>query len=329
MIANEKILDKILLGDAIELIKNIDNSSIDVVLTDPPYFLDKLDNNWNVNIVHNKSNQQVVKSLPAGMKFDKNQGKKFYKWYYQISKEIYRILKPGFFFFSFSSPRLYHRMASAMDDAGFEIRDCFIWLYLQNQPKAMSLNHFIQRLDIDQKEKNNLIEMLEGWKTPQVKSCFEPIAMGQKPTEGTYLNNIVRNEVGLLNTKVEIGENMFPANVFTIDPYNDIVDKAFLLAKPKKEEKGIDNIHLTVKPITICKYLISLSAFAKDAIILDPFVGSGTTALAAKELGFDYIGFDINEEYVNIARKRLSTNDENNKELKIEKEDQVLLPFEH
>ena len=305
MIANEKILDKILLGDAIELIKNIDNSSVDVVLTDPPYFLDKLDNNWNVNIVHNKSNQQVVKSLPAGMKFDKNQGKKFYKWYYQISKEIYRILKPGGFFFSFSSPRLYHRMASAMDDAGFEIRDCFIWLYLQNQPKAMSLNHFIQRLDI------------------------EPIAMGQKPTEGTYLNNIVRNEVGLLNTKVEIGENMFPANVFTIDPYNDIVDKAFLLAKPKKEEKGIDNIHLTVKPITICKYLISLSAFAKDAIILDPFVGSGTTALAAKELGFHYIGFDINEEYVNIARKRLSTNDENNKELKIEKEDQVLLPFEH
>ena len=75
--------------------------------------------------------------------------------------------------------------------------------------------------------------------------------------------------------------------------------------------------------------MISLSAFAKDAIILDPFVGSGTTALAAKELGFHYIGFDINEEYVNIARKRLSTNDENNKELKIEKEDQVLLPFEH
>ena len=68
----------------------------------------------------------------------------------KISKEIFRILKPGGFFFSFASPRLYHRMTCAIDDAGFEIRDSFIWLYTQNQPKAMSLNHFVKRLDISE-----------------------------------------------------------------------------------------------------------------------------------------------------------------------------------
>ena len=98
------------------------------------------------------------------MKFDKEQGKKFYDWYYKIAKEILRVLKPGGFFFSFSSPRLYHRMVSAIDDAGFLIRDCFIWLYTQNQPKAMSLNHFIDKLNEDKKSRDNLKNSCTGGK---------------------------------------------------------------------------------------------------------------------------------------------------------------------
>lgn len=126
---NSKYIDKIICADALDILPLIESNSIDVVLTDPPYFLDKLDNNWDHEEVSNQNNQYTIKSLPAGMKFDREQGKRFYSWYYTISKEIYRLLKPGGFFFSFSSPRLYHRMASAIDDAGFGIRDAFIWLY--------------------------------------------------------------------------------------------------------------------------------------------------------------------------------------------------------
>lgn len=90
------------------------------------------------------------------MRFDREQGKHFYNWYFKIASAILRVLKPGGFFFSFSSPRLYHRMASAVDDAGFEIRDCFLWLYTQNQAKAMGMNHFVDKLDISQKRKVEL-----------------------------------------------------------------------------------------------------------------------------------------------------------------------------
>jgi len=302
---NSKFINKIICADALKLLPQIEKNSIDVVLTDPPYFLDKLDNNWNHEEVSNQNNQYIIKSLPAGMKFDREQGKRFYAWYLDISKEIFRILKPGGFFFSFSSPRLYHRMASAIDDAGFEIRDAFMWLYTQNQAKAMGVDHFVRKLDLNEKAKEKIRAKLNGWKTPQIKSCFEPIAMAQKPVDQTYLNNMLKHKVGLFNTNVRIGDNMYPANVFTIDSINALIDKAFLLPKPTKKEKGEYNDHKTVKPVAICEYLIKLSAFAKNAVVLDPFIGSGTTAMAAKKLGKNYIGIDINEKYVKIAEKRL------------------------
>lgn len=307
---NSKFINKIICADTLQLLPQLKENSIDVVLTDPPYFLDKLDNNWNYEEVSNQNNQYTIKSLPAGMKFDREQGKRFYAWYLDISKEIFRILKPGGFFFSFSSPRLYHRMASAIDDAGFEIRDAFMWLYTQNQAKAMGVDHFIKKMDIDEKAKEKIKEKLNGWKTPQIKSCFEPIAMAQKPADQTYLNNMLKHEVGLFNTNVRIGDNMYPANVFTIDSINELIDKAFLLPKPAKKEKGEYNDHKTVKPIAICEYLINLSAFSKNAVVLDPFVGSGTTAVAAKKLGRKYIGIDANKKYVKISEKRLKELDE-------------------
>lgn len=303
---NEKFLNKIVTGDALKLLNDIEDGSIDLVLTDPPYFLDKLDNEWNQQKVSLRlKSQLVVKSLPAGMKFDREQGKRFYEWYSLVSSQLFRVLKPGGFFFSFSSPRLYHRMASAVDDAGFEVRDMFLWLYTQNQMKAMGLAHFIDKLRVSSAEKDVLKEELRGWKTPQVKSCFEPIVMAQKPTDGTYLSNIQKHHVGLVNTNIRIGDGMFPSNVSITEPIHKVLDRAFLLPKPSQEERGVDNIHETVKPLVLCQYIIALTAFAKDAVVLDPFVGSGTTALAADRLGKQFIGLDINKSYVEIARRRL------------------------
>lgn len=308
---NNSFINQIVLGDAMDILSKIEDNSIDVVLTDPPYFLDKMDNNWQYKEVENTRNQQIIKSLPAGMKFDRKQGQDFYKWYLTVSEQIFRILKPGGFFFSFSSPRLYHRMASAIDDAGLEIRDCFLWLYTQNQAKAMSVNHFIDKMGISKIEKQNLKNKFEGWKTPQLKSCFEPIVMAQKPTDSTYLNNMLENNVGLMNTNIKVGDNMFPANILTVNNINEIIDKSFLIGKPTKKEKGDFNNHKTVKPIEICEHIIKLTAFYENAIILDPFVGSGTTAVAAKKLGLNYIGIDSNPEYIEISKKRLRELDKN------------------
>src|SRR3989338_7302071 len=306
----QAFLNKITHGDALSLLPKLPEASIDVVVTDPPYFLDKLDSEWNQEKVsHRLKSQLVVQSLPAGMKFDREQGKRFYEWYGKVATELFRVLKPGGFFFSLSSPRLYHRMASAVDDAGFEVRDMFLWLYTQNQMKAMGLNHFIDKLAVSAKERDTLRERLEGWKTPQVKSCFEPIVMAQKPTEGTYLSNEQKHGVGLVNTKVRIGDGMFPANVATAASIHELLDRVFLLPKPSQVERGAENTHETVKPLTLCQYLIALTAFAENAVVLDPFAGSGTTTVAAKRMGKRFIGFDINATYVEIARRRLKQND--------------------
>lgn len=302
---NGKYLNKVIHGDVLQILPNISGNSVDLVLTDPPYFLDKMDNTWDSQKVSSTKYHHVVKSLPAGMKFDKEQGRNFYSWYYKVSEQIIRILKPGGFFFSFSSPRLYHRMVSAIDDAGFLIRDCFIWLYTQNQPKAMSLNHFIDRLKENEETKDSIKKQLKGWKTPQIKSCFEPIVMAQKEPEGTFLENFREYNVGLINTNIKIGEDMFPSNVVSTDKINPLVDRCFLISKPDKKEKGDFNIHKTVKPLSLCEHIIKLITYSDKAVVLDPFCGSGTTIVAAKKMGRKFIGIDINKEYIEIAKLRI------------------------
>lgn len=302
----ENLLNKIHLVDALEFIKQLSANSIDLVLTDPPYFLDKLDNNWDVKSLEKVTEASVVKSLPSGMKFTKKQGEEFYNWFFEISKELHRIIKPGGFFFSFSSPRLYHRLVSAIDDAGFWIRDSFVWIYPHSQPKAMSLNHFVDKLTIADEEKEILKFHLKIWKTPQIKSCFEPIVMAQKPPEGTFLENFLKYRTGLVNTSVRIGNGMFPANVVKSEKTDEFIDNYFLLPKPSISEKGFFNNHKTVKPLQLCEYIIKLTTFDENAIVFDPFAGSGTTLLAAKINNRKYIGCDINKEYVEITKKRLN-----------------------
>jgi len=305
----ENFFNQIFNEYVLDFLDKLPENSIDLVLTDPPYFLDKLDHKWNANKINEEKEYcKVVTSLPPGMKFGKEQGKQFYDWYLLVSQKIYRVLKPGGFFFSFSSPRLFHRMTCAMDDAGFLIRDMLMWMYTQSQPKAMGLNHFIEKKNLSEKEKEKLLTEMNGWKTPQIKTSFEPIAMAQKPTEGTFLENFQKYKVGLINTNIKVGvyKDKFPANTITTEFLGNVMDRYFLIEKPDKKEKGTYNTHKTVKPISLCEHLILLTTYDNNAIILDPFSGSGTTLVAAKKCNRFFIGNDINAEYIQIAFKRLA-----------------------
>jgi len=296
------LVNKIILGDAFKVIKQIEDNTIDLVLTDPPYFLDRLDDKWSHdNIRKGKSSAGVVKNLPIGMKFDPQQSYKAYDWFYAVSQEFIRVLKPGGWLLAFSHSRLYHRFACAAEDAGFHLRDTFIWLYTQNQPKAFSLQHFLK----DEEKDKELIELLKVYKVPKVKSCFEPIIVAQKPPEDSLLENFKQYKVGLFNTSVKLGNNKFPANVISTESIEPNIDKYFLVEKPKKVEKGIYNDHPSVKPLSLCKTLIELTTLP-DAIVFDPFMGSGTIILASILIGRRYIGVEINEHYYKIASKRLS-----------------------
>jgi len=70
---------------------------------------------------------------------------------------------------------------------------------------------------------------------------------------------------------------------------------------------GYQNTHPTVKPLKLMEYLCILTKTPTGGIILDPFVGSGTTCMAAKKVGRDFIGIEKEEEYCTIARARISS----------------------
>ncbi len=80
----------------------------------------------------------------------------------------------------------------------------------------------------------------------------------------------------------------------------------FYCAKASKKERGEGNNHPTVKPVKLMEYLITLIT-PPNGIVLDPFLGSGTTAVAALNLGKQYIGIELNPEYIEIAKRRLNS----------------------
>lgn len=274
--------------------KYIKDESIDCVITDPPYFIDGMGNDWDLSKLHNNTSKaKLVKSMPVCMRFNSEQGKELQKFMESISKEVYRILKPGGFYISFAQARLYHRMAVAVEDCGFEVRDMLVWKR-EGQAKAFSQTHFVNKMNISQEEKDSLLESLNNRKTPQLKPQFEPMVLAQKPKDGTFINNWINYNVGLVDTSVSL-DGKFPGTVMEV-------------SRDKKYKLEDDNIcHYTVKPVLLIEHLIKL--FSSDgAIICDPFLGSGTTCVACLNTGRKFTGCELNPDYYRLSRNRILEN---------------------
>ena len=113
--------------------------------------------------------------------------------------------------------------------------------------------------------------------------------MVQKPLLNNYYETVMRYGVGLFHAENGSG---FQSNII-----EDI---------PKDPVKQEFNIHCTPKPLKLMERIIELCVpDDPDAIVLDPFAGSGTTLVAAKRLGRTFIGIEINPEYVKVIKKRL------------------------
>lgn len=280
-------------GDCRNILKSIPNNSIDLIVTDPPYFIDGMGNDWNDEKLKGKVKEAgVIGGLPVGMKFDREQGKKLQEFLTPISDEYYRVLKPGAFCIVFSQARLYHRVAMVLDESGFEIRDMMGWKY-EGQAKAFSQNHFIKkRKDLTEEEKNKIITEMDGWKTPQLKPQIEPMTLAQKPKEGTFVNNYLKYGVGLMNVKESL-DGMFPGNIMEISK------------RERSEDEDFKIEHLTIKPVRLIEHLIKL--FTKEGqTVLDTFAGSGSHGVAALKCNRNFIGIEIEDKYYDISLKRLT-----------------------
>lgn len=275
--------------DCLNAMDKMDKESVHLIVTDPPYFIDGMDDTWDSDNLNNKKAKAgVVGGLPTGMKFDPKQGRRLQEFFSKVSSTTMRVLMPGSFFLVFSFPRLSHRMAVAMEDQGFEIRDMYAWHYKRSQGKAFSMDHFVKKMKISDSKKNSIIRKLGGRKTAQLKPQFETIIVAQKPREGTLVENWLKWNTGLADLKNTRVNGHTPTTVIEAE-------------KPVKE---IYNSHLTVKPVSLIETLIKL--FSKEGqTVLDPFMGSGTTLLATRNTGRFGIGIEINKEYYGIAEKRV------------------------
>lgn len=299
-------LNTIYVGSCLDYMRSLPANSVHMICTDPPYFLDGLGNDWDTNTLESRGESRLVGNLPKGMKFDRSQSTKFRTFYTEVSAECFRILKPGGVFLSFCSPRLYHAMATAVEDAGFEIRDMIGWVYTQSQAKAFSQDHIINKDKVmTEEEKEALKAQLQGWKTMQLKPAIEPICLAVKPVEGRLIDNMRAHGVGLLNTNQTSESGRAPSNIVTSDPITEEYDSVFMVKKPTKGEKGEYNTHLSVKPVHLIEHLVRLFT-QEGAIVLDPFMGSGTTAVACVHTGRKYLGCEINRAYVDIIARRIS-----------------------
>ena len=277
-----------------DALRDLDDSSVHLVVTDPPYFIDGLGENWDTATLNRlRERAKTVGGLPVGIKFCPRQGRKLQAFMEPVSREIFRILKPGGFYISFSQARLIHRMAVAIEDQGFEIRDMLSWAHA-GQPKAQKQDHHVRKRmksgKISEAEGAAIIRSMGGRKTPQLGPCLEPMVLAMKPVEGTFVDNWMKHETGLIDTKQSL-DGKFPTNLMPVK-------------RPEKSEKGEFNTHMTVKPVRLIEHLIRIFS-TPGQVVLDPFMGSGSHGVAALNTGRAFIGIEPVPEYFEISRRRL------------------------
>jgi site-specific DNA-methyltransferase (adenine-specific) len=145
---------EIRLGDCREIIATLPDCSIDSIVTDPPYELGFMGKKWDA----------------SGIAYDVT-----------LWGQCLRVLKPGGHLLAFGGTRTYHRMTCAIEDSGFEIRDCIVWLYGSGFPKS-----------------HNLKNDWDGWGTA-LKPANEPIVLARKPLAGTVAANVTEYGTGAMN----------------------------------------------------------------------------------------------------------------------------------
>lgn len=269
--------------------RELADKSVSLVLTDPPYFIDGMDAGWDDARLRARTKPGVVGGLPGGMRFDPGQGRALHDFLLPVAREWARVIKPGGFALCFSQPRLAHRAALAIEDAGFEIRDMLAWTR-NGQAKAFGLDHFVRRRnDLPEDEKARMIAALDGKKTPQLRSRFEAIILAQAPREGNFIENWLRYGTGLMDARESLlGQGETPSTMIAA-------------AKPRRRGR-----HIAEKPVDLLRRLIRLFCpEGSDAIVLDSFAGSGSAGVAALMEGRGFIGYERDMRWALEANDRI------------------------
>ena len=356
-------------GDCMDVLASMEPESVDAIVCDPPYGLGFMGKRWD--------------ALPPGV-----------DW----ARLCLRVLKPGGHLVAFGGTRTVHRLATAIEDAQFEIRDMISWNYYSGFPKSKNVALSIdkgegypnrgraiptastyQASDTEQAHKltsnpvgpyeprSEAAKKWNGYGTA-LKPAQEPAVLARKPLAGTVAANVLEHGTGALNIdgcRFSYGDPAWPgpqdgdggwggggsslhegglSRVGGVARPTDGRWPANIYAHPKASRSereagcerlpgrtgaeatdrtagsaGLDNPragagrtadrvknhHPTVKPIGVMRWLCKLTGGQPGSVILDPFMGSGTTGCAAVLEGFDFIGIEREPEYMQICEARI------------------------
>jgi DNA modification methylase len=232
-------------GDCLVVLDGIADSSIDSCVTDPPYHLtsivkrfgsatsDDVYRNAELRKTFNQGKSPFARTATGFMGKQWDGGDIAFRS--EIWAKVYRVLKPGGHLIAFGGTRTYHRMACAIEDAGFEIRDQLAWVYGSGFPKSHDVSKGIDKADGAKREKiatGNAVKRMipgadqnksgwlkdsgreyqpgielpatdaarqwQGWGTA-LKPAWEPIVLARKPLIGTVVENVLAHGTGAIN----------------------------------------------------------------------------------------------------------------------------------
>ena len=277
----------LLFGDCLERMKEIPDASVDVCISDIPYGIDF--DTWD--ITHANSNSALLGQSPKNVESklfksrgkplngwsqdDKFRTKQFQEWCSTWLGEVYRVLKPCSPILIMCGRQNQHRFTCASEDAGFILKDVITW----NKGKAPFR---AQKVSNIYAQRGLAIDYEGNWRLGNLSPYCEPIVYMFKPYKvgTTITDNFIMSKLGCFNSDV------LTKNIIEVTSLSKNVN------------------HPTEKPLNLMETLIELVT-VKGSTVLDPFMGSGSTGVAAKNTNRNFIGIELNQNYFEIAKKRI------------------------
>ena len=286
-------------GDCRVKLKQLEAESISCVVTDPPYNYEFIGRNWDHDEITRRmeriqESSTLVKNIPYGSGLaggvrtarwyerNRNNVVQYIEWCKEWTAELFRVCKPGAVVAVFSSTRTLAHVQIALEDSGFYARDVLVYRRHAGIPKGLNIKKKLEKMG------NPEAAQWEGWHTC-LRNEWEAIVLVQKPLLDNYIKTI--EAMGLGPFKATLPDGSFQSNI--------------LEGHSKGKDEKLDE-HCTIKPASLIRRLIELFLPSKgNHVVLDPFAGTGTTLIAALELGHQALGIEIEKRYCSIIERRL------------------------